>query len=64
IREALASTDTGRRNRAAETAMAQAMQQLPVIPLHHQVATWVLRSGLVYPARMDEFTFAAQVRPR
>ncbi len=64
IRSALSSTDPARRSRAAETAMDQAMQQLPVIPLHHQVATWALRAGLTYPARIDEFTFAAQVRPR
>lgn len=64
IRSALASTDPARRSRAAEAAMDQAMQQLPVIPLHHQVATWALRAGLTYPARIDEFTFAAQVRPR
>lgn len=64
IRAALASTDPARRARFAEAAMDKAMAQLPVIPLHHQVATWALRSGLTYPARMDEFTFAAQVRPR
>ena len=44
--------------------MALALADRPVLPLYHQVATWAWRRPLNYPPRVDEFTFAWQVRPR
>ena len=45
-------------------AAAIALKAVAVIPLHHQVASWAMRRGLAYPGRVDEFTFAYQVRPQ
>lgn len=63
VAQALASVDAGTREGFAKQAASVALQNNAVIPLHHQMATWALRKGLVYPARIDEFTFAHQIRP-
>ncbi|MBC7575516.1 MAG: ABC transporter substrate-binding protein [Herminiimonas sp.] len=62
VGQALASVDAGTREGFAKQAASVALQDNAVIPLHHQMATWALRKGLVYPARIDEFTFAHQIR--
>ena len=64
IAQALASVDAGKRESVAREAAALAMQDHAVIPLHHQMATWAMRKGLTYPARIDEFTFAHHFRPQ
>jgi peptide/nickel transport system substrate-binding protein len=44
--------------------MTTAMADRPVILLHHQLATWAMRSDIVYAARTDEYTLAHEFRPR
>ena len=39
-------------------ATAVAMQDLPIIPTHFQVACWATRKGLAYVPRADEYTAA------
>jgi peptide/nickel transport system substrate-binding protein len=38
------------------------MRDHAVIPLHHQFASWAMRRGVRYTARLDEFTYAHQFR--
>jgi peptide/nickel transport system substrate-binding protein len=64
VKAALSSVDTEKREAYARDAAAIALKETAVIPLHHQVASWAMRRGLAYPGRVDEFTFAYQVRPR
>ena len=64
VRSSLSSGDEARRADFARQAMAAAMQDAAVIPLHHQSATWAMRRGLKYTARIDEFTFAHQFHPQ
>jgi peptide/nickel transport system substrate-binding protein len=64
VKSALSSVDAGRREAHARDAAAIALKETAVIPLHHQVASWAMRQGLTYPGRVDEFTFAYQVRPQ
>ncbi len=64
IEQALASVDDRKREVLAREAMRVAMQDLGVIPLHHQLVTWAMKNTLDYKARTDEFTFAHHVRPR
>ena len=61
--EALASVDQATRESLARQAAAIALHDNAVVPSHHQSATWAMRRGLTYPARIDEFTFAHQFRP-
>lgn len=64
LRAALASTDQSKRAELAREAARLALRDTAVIPLHHQVATWAMRGNLAYAARIDEFTFAHQFKPR
>jgi peptide/nickel transport system substrate-binding protein len=63
VRSSLGSVDEAKRADFARQAMAAAMKDRAVIPLHHQTATWAMRRGLKYTARIDEFTFAHQFAP-
>ena len=64
VRSALSSVDQVKREGYAKQAAALALKEEAVIPLHHQYASWAMRRGLSYPGRVDEFTFAHQVRPQ
>ena len=61
--QSLATVDAVKRESLVRQATAIALQDNAVILLHHQVATWAMRRGLTYPARIDEFTFAHQFKP-
>lgn len=64
LEQGFALTDDRRRETMARDAMRMAMRGQAVIPLHHQIATWAMKRGLVYAGRTDEYTFARDVRPR
>jgi peptide/nickel transport system substrate-binding protein len=63
IRSSLAAVDPAERENFARQAAGIALRDNAIIPMHHQIATWAMRSGLRYAARVDEFTFAHQFRP-
>lgn len=60
IRESLRTVDPLKRDQQAAYAMELAMNDQAVIPLHHQFASWAMRSGIGYVARLDEFSLAHQ----
>ncbi|EGF30450.1 extracellular solute-binding protein, family 5 [Oxalobacteraceae bacterium IMCC9480] len=62
IRSSLSAVDPAERENYARQAAGIALQDNAVIPMHHQIATWAMRKGLRYAARVDEFTFAQQFR--
>jgi peptide/nickel transport system substrate-binding protein len=64
LEQGFAITDDKKREALAQEAMTLAMRDLAVIPVHHQIATWAMKTGLTYTARTDEFTFAHHVRPK
>jgi len=64
IEQALRETDDARREAIARDAMRTAMQDIAVIPLHHQFAVWAMRAGVSYAGRTDEFTLAREAHPR
>lgn len=61
---ALSTIDDGRREKMIQEAVGIAMNELGVIPLHHQVNTWATRKGIVYTPRTDEYTLAFLFRPQ
>jgi peptide/nickel transport system substrate-binding protein len=61
--EALSTLDRDAREKLYFKAIGIAMQELAIIPLHHQVNTWAMRRGLTYNARNDERTMATELRP-
>jgi peptide/nickel transport system substrate-binding protein len=48
----------------AREAATLALKDLPLILLHHQLASWAMKKGIAYSARTDEYTFAHDFRPR
>jgi peptide/nickel transport system substrate-binding protein len=64
VERSLATVDPAKRETAAREAAAQAAAEVAVIPLHYQIATWAMKNSLSYAARVDEFTFAWQFKPR
>lgn len=62
VRQALASVQPEVREEHARQAAKAALEDHAVIVSHHQIATWALRAGLDYEGRVDEFTFAHEVR--
>jgi peptide/nickel transport system substrate-binding protein len=64
IGQSLASVDSKAREAIARDAAALAMGEVSVIPLHHQIVSWAMRSDLTYTARTDEFTFAHLFKPK
>ncbi len=64
LTQAFATTDPKAREAVVREAMAAAMAEVPVIPLHHQIVSWAMRSDIAYLPRTDEFTFAHLFKPR
>jgi peptide/nickel transport system substrate-binding protein len=64
LERGFATLDEAKREALAQEAMRAAMRDYAVIPLHHQVTTWAMRSSLAYAPRTDEFTFAHHFRTR
>jgi peptide/nickel transport system substrate-binding protein len=64
VEQALGSVDQAKRETLAKSAMAIAVKDHAVVLLHHQLATWAMRSDLSYPGRTDEFTLAQFFRSR
>jgi peptide/nickel transport system substrate-binding protein len=64
LERGFATLDETKREALAREAATLALRQLPVILLHHQLASWAMKQGIAYRARTDEYTFAHDFRPR
>jgi peptide/nickel transport system substrate-binding protein len=60
LEEALRSVDDRRREKLLQDAVAVAITDVGLIPIHHQVATWAARKGVAYIPRTDERTLGSQ----
>jgi len=56
--------DEAKREALAREAASLALKDVPVILLHHQLASWAMKKDLAYGPRTDEFTFARDFRSR
>lgn len=61
--QAMVTMDAAARDALLRQASTVALEQMPVIPLHFENAVWAFRKGLAYGGRVDQTTFAAEVRP-
>ena len=61
IEEALETLEPGKRAALLAKATELAIDDVALIPLHHQVNTWISRKGLKYRARADEASLAMDV---
>jgi peptide/nickel transport system substrate-binding protein len=62
--KALSTIDDGAREKSIRDAVAIAIGELGIVPLHHQVNTWAMRRGVTYTPRTDEYTLAFLFRPQ
>jgi peptide/nickel transport system substrate-binding protein len=63
LAQALQTLDVKQREPLYRQATRIAMEELAIIPLHHQVNIWATRRGFTYTARNDERTMATELRP-
>lgn len=56
--KALATIDDKARSALLQEAAAVGINDVGLIPLHHQVTTWAAKKGYAYQARIDERTLA------
>ena len=65
VEEALATVDNNKREALLQQATELSLgNDQGLIPLHYQVSTWAGRKGIGYPARTDERTYFADIRPQ
>jgi len=60
LEEALRTVDDAKREKLLKDAVAVAIIDVGLIPIHHQVVTWGTRKGITYIPRTDERTYAPQ----
>jgi len=63
LAEALRTTDDAKRSALLQQATQIAIDDLAILPIHHQVTTWAARKGIDYTPRTDERTYAFNFRP-
>jgi len=64
LEQGFGTLDEKKREVLAREAATLALRDVPVILLHHQLASWAMKQGIAYTARTDEYTFAHDFRPR
>ena len=64
LEQGFATLDEKKREALAREAATLALKDVPVILLHHQLASWAMKKSIAYTARTDEYTFARDFRPR
>lgn len=64
LEQGFATVEEKKREALAREAATLALKEVPVILLHHQLASWAMKKGIAYGARTDEYTFARDFRPR
>ncbi|WP_431285225.1 ABC transporter substrate-binding protein [Humitalea sp. 24SJ18S-53] len=63
VAEGLATMDDAARQQVFIRATELAMNDVGLVPLHHQVNLWAVRRGVTHAARADEWTLAMSVTP-
>jgi peptide/nickel transport system substrate-binding protein len=63
LEQALATVDDPSRAKLLQQATTTVLTDYGLIPLHNQVNAWAARRGLSYVPRIDERTYAHEVRP-
>lgn len=59
---AVVALDAAERQALWREGMRVAMEDAPVLPIHHQMNIWATRQGLTYAPRSDEYTLATSLR--
>jgi peptide/nickel transport system substrate-binding protein len=60
--QGFATLDQTKREALAREAATLALKDVPVILLHHQLASWAMTKNIAYTPRTDEYTLARDFR--
>lgn len=63
IERAMATVQPQAREKLLQDATRVAMDDVALIPLHHQASIWAMKRGMNYPGRLDERTHAMEFAP-
>lgn len=63
LKEAMTTVDAAKREALLQRATEIAMDDLALIPLHHEMATWAMRRGIAHRPRTDQYTQAMDATP-
>jgi peptide/nickel transport system substrate-binding protein len=64
ISTAIATVDETKRGMLLAAASEKAIAGLQaIVPVHYEISTWGMRKGMQYKARVDQYTFAFDVKP-
>jgi len=64
LERGFATLDEKKREALAREAATIALNEVPLILLHHQLASWAMKKDIAYSPRTDEYTFAHDFRPK
>jgi len=64
LEQGFTTLDETKREALARQAATLALKEVPVILLHHQLASWAMKKNIAYNPRTDEYTFAHYFRPQ
>jgi peptide/nickel transport system substrate-binding protein len=64
VEHSLATIDMDAREALYREAKRLAMQDTPLVPIHHQVNIFAIRKGLVFHMRMQQGIRAWDIEPR
>jgi peptide/nickel transport system substrate-binding protein len=64
LKKALGTLDDKERLNLLQQAGEVALDDVGIIPVHHEVSTWAAQKGISYNGRSDESTFAFEFRPK
>ncbi len=64
LEQGFATLVENKREALAREAATLALKEVPVILLHHQLASWAMKKNIAYSPRTDEYTFAHHFRPQ
>lgn len=63
IDKAMVTVSNGAREKLLQDATRVAMDDVAIIPLHHQANVWAMKNTVAYPGRADERTYAPGFAP-
>ncbi|TAK67358.1 MAG: ABC transporter substrate-binding protein [Betaproteobacteria bacterium] len=63
LEQGFATLNETKREALARAAATLALKDVPLILLHHQLASWAMKKDIAYSPRTDEYTFARDFRP-
>ena len=63
IDRAMSTVQAAARDKLLQDATRMSMDDVALVPLHHQASVWAMKRSLAYPGRLDERTHAMEFLP-